>query len=232
MSYIEEIRSITETAYNTTKKNTISTNQSVFEDVLNKEIIIYATPEHATSLPSDTSAKVTVPQSLEQYFQRASQSYNVDIQLLKALAKQESNFDPNVVSSAGAIGIMQLMPDLAQSMGVTNAYDPEQNIMGGAKYLSQLLTQYDQDITLALAAYNAGPGNVEKYNGVPPFKETQNHIQKVLSYMEQDLSVSDIISQTDNSSIQTIYSMASKDTTGSSRIYTVYAKPKTDSSIG
>lgn len=231
MSYIEEIRSTTETVYNT-KKSTPSTNQSVFEEVLDKEIIIYATPENADNSGSNPSSKISNQESLEQYFQKAAQTYNVDIRLLKALAKQESNFDSNAVSCAGAIGIMQLMPDLAQSMGVTNAYDPEQNIMGGAKYLSQLLTQYDQDITLALAAYNAGPGNVEKYNGVPPFKETQNHIQKVLSYMEQDLSVSDTLSQTGNSSIQTIYSMASQDVTGSSRIYTIYAKPETDSNIG
>ena len=106
---------------------------------------------------------------MDDIFNKASETYNVPVALLKAMAKQESNFDPNATSSSGAQGVMQLMPATAASLGVTNAYDPEQNIMGGAKYISQLLDKYDGDTTLALAAYNAGMGNVAKYGGVPPF---------------------------------------------------------------
>lgn len=120
--------------------------------------------------------------NLDDIFQKASDTYHVPVELLKAVAKAESNFNTNSVSSCGAQGIMQLMPGTAKSLGVTNAFDPEQNIMGGAKYLSQQLDRYDGNTVLALAAYNAGPGNVKKYNGVPPFAETQRYIGKVMGY--------------------------------------------------
>lgn len=99
----------------------------------------------------------------EKYFAEASKKYNVDESLLKAVAKTESDFDADAVSSAGAVGIMQLMPGTAASLGVTDRTDPEQSIMGGAKYLSELLDKYDGDENKALAAYNAGAGNVSKY---------------------------------------------------------------------
>ena len=93
------------------------------------------------------------------------------------------NFDPYAQSGAGAQGVMQLMPATAQSLGVTDPFDARSNIMGGAKYLSDLLARYDGNVDLALAAYNAGSGNVEKYGGVPPFQETQNYISRVKEYM-------------------------------------------------
>ena len=127
--------------------------------------------------------------TLDDYFQEASQTYGVPVSLLKAVAKAESNFDQSVVSSAGAVGVMQLMPETAKDLGVKNIYDTKENIMGGAKELSQLLERYDGDLTLTLAGYNAGIGNVQKYGGVPPFKETQNYIKKVTAYLGQNIEI-------------------------------------------
>lgn len=119
---------------------------------------------------------------LDAIFDEAASKYDVDAKFLKAIAKCESDFSPECTSRSGAMGIMQLMPQTAASLGVTNAYDPYQNIMGGARYISEKLAQYNGDKSLALAAYNAGSGNVAKYGGIPPFKETQNYVAKVMAY--------------------------------------------------
>lgn len=132
-----------------------------------------------TSFKEILDASLTREANLEEIFKNASQKYGIPIQLLKAVAKVESNFNPNAVSSSGAGGVMQLMPATARGLGVTDVFDAEQNINGGSKYLSQLLKRYDGDLTLTLAGYNAGPGNVAKHGGVPNFKETQNYITKV-----------------------------------------------------
>ncbi|NLO08889.1 MAG: lytic transglycosylase domain-containing protein [Clostridiales bacterium] len=126
--------------------------------------------------------------SLDDIFERASIKYNVPLNLLKAIGKAESDFNPNAVSKSGAQGVMQLMPGTAADLGVTDSFDPEQNIMGGSKYISDLLKRYDGDTKLALAAYNAGMNNVKKYGGIPPFKETQNYVVKVMKYMEEDFT--------------------------------------------
>lgn len=129
--------------------------------------------------------------TLSDIFERAAQKYNVSVDLLKAVGKQESNFNPNAVSRCGAQGIMQLMPATAASLGVTDSFDAEQNIMGGAKYLSELLNKYDGNVSFALAAYNAGGNNVAKYGGIPPFKETQEYVVKVTAYMQTGVEVPD-----------------------------------------
>lgn len=141
-----------------------------------------------TTTVSDTA--VSSPADYEAYFKEASEAYGVSTTILKSIAKAESNFNPSAVSSAGAVGIMQLMPATAASLGVSNSYDARENILGGAKYISQLLSRYQGNISLALAAYNAGCGNVDKYGGIPPFTETQNYVKKVLSYMNGTFSTS------------------------------------------
>lgn len=105
----------------------------------------------------------------------------LDEDFVKAVVNQESGFNPNATSHCGAMGLMQLMPSTAQGLGVTNAYDAEQNIEGGTKYLKGLMDRFNNDKSLALAAYNAGPNAVKKYGGIPPYAETQNYVKSVLS---------------------------------------------------
>ncbi len=129
---------------------------------------------------------------LDDIFERAAQKYDVPVELLKAIGKAESDYRPNVVSRSGAQGIMQLMPATAKYLGVKDSFDPEQNIMGGTKYIAELLDKYDGETKLALAAYNAGMGNVKKYGGVPPFEETQNYVVKVTKYMQENLKAGSV----------------------------------------
>lgn len=109
----------------------------------------------------------------------ASQKYQIDPELLFAVIKQESGFNPRAVSPCGAQGLMQLMPGTAKQVGVTNSFDIKQNVDGGANYLRQMLDQFDGDVKLALAGYNAGPHRVVQYGGIPPFAETQNYVKSI-----------------------------------------------------
>lgn len=148
---------------------------SSFQDLLNSSTAAYAATDAYRTMQTAgyTSA------DLDAYFQEAAATYNLPVDLLKAVAKQESNFQSDVVSSSGAVGIMQLMPGTASYLGVTDSYDPYQNIMGGAKLLAQLSEHYQGDLSLTLAAYNAGSGAVDKYGGIPPYTETQNFVAKI-----------------------------------------------------
>lgn len=128
------------------------------------------------------------PTDLDDIFRRAAERFGVSENLLKAVAKAESGFNPSAVSRSGAQGIMQLMPATARSFGVTDAFDPEQNIMAGAELLSGLLAKYDGDVSLALAGYNAGSGAVDRYGGIPPYTETRNYVARVMEYLGQDIS--------------------------------------------
>lgn len=137
---------------------------------------------------SANQTTVEAPENMDDIFEEAAEKYNVPLNLLKAMAKAESNFNEKAVSSAGAQGVMQLMPATAKALGVEDAFDARDNIMGGAKYIAEKLEQYNGDIDLALAAYNAGSGNVRKYGGVPPFQETRNYIKRIKEYMGMELS--------------------------------------------
>ena len=135
------------------------------------------------SVLQNVQKQKTMPAGAAKYdaiFEEASRTYGVSKSLLIAVAKAESNFNPNDVSHAGASGIMQLMPGTAKSLGVKNVFDPYENIMGGAKLLRDNIKSFGS-VPLALAAYNAGPGAVKKYNGVPPYKETQNYVKKIMA---------------------------------------------------
>lgn len=145
---------------------------------------------------SQTSTLAECPSDLYSIFEEAASTYDVSVNLLTSIARAESGFNASAVSSAGAVGIMQLMPATAAFLGVTNSYDVRENIMGGAKLISQLLSKYNGNTSLALAAYNAGSSNVDSYGGIPPFTETQNYVKKVLSYIgaENQSDLKDILS--------------------------------------
>jgi len=122
---------------------------------------------------------------LEKYdeiIKTSAETFDVDPNLIKAIIAAESSGNPNAISKAKAKGLMQLMDATARSMGVKNVFNPVDNINGGTKYFKYLLDKYNGDIKLALAAYNAGPGAVDKYDGIPPFKETKNYVNRVLNY--------------------------------------------------
>lgn len=136
--------------------------------------------------PAESAASVTAAKGvdLESLIAGVAQSQGVEPSLLKAIVSAESNFNTKAVSSKGAMGLMQLMPETANSLGVANPFDAEENLTGGAKYFNQLISQFGS-LPLALAAYNAGPSAVQQHGGIPPFQETQDYVQKVLELKKQ-----------------------------------------------
>lgn len=139
-------------------------------------------PSHVKQARVDVSTDFIVVPANEAYddiVQEAAAEYDIDPNLIRAVMQAESAFHPYAVSRAGAEGLMQLMPSLANEMGVSDAFDPRENIFGGVRYLKRLLDYHDGNIDLALASYNAGPGNVERYGGIPPFRETRNYVKTI-----------------------------------------------------
>lgn len=151
----------------------------------NFENIINSLAEGDKFKPGSTSHSTSAAQqmnsaSVQPYVAEAANKYDVDPALIEAVIKQESAYNATAQSHVGAQGLMQLMPATAKELGVENSLDPRQNVMGGAKYLRQLMDQFDGNLTKVIAGYNAGPGAVSHYGGVPPYSETQNYVAKVL----------------------------------------------------
>lgn len=139
-------------------------------------------PDNSSTVNSElqiTSNALYEADSYDEIISEAARIYNLDPKLIRALIMIESGGHQNITSNAGAGGLMQLMPDTARSLGVTDVFNPVQNIFGGCKYLRAMMDRYDNNVELALAAYNAGPGAVDRYNGIPPYNETQNYVRAV-----------------------------------------------------
>ncbi len=147
---------------------------------------------HFTNIPTGSHYKLIIKdrrfkgaQKFDRIISKVSRIYQVDSHLVRAVVKAESDFNPKALSRRGAVGLMQLMPRTAIDLDISDPLDPHQNLVGGVRYLSQLLTRFEGNIPLALAAYNAGPEQVARHNGIPPFPETWNFVNRVLAYYER-----------------------------------------------
>lgn len=150
-----------------------------------ESIVLRPDPLPELAIPHPPAAPLIPIVGEERYdpiIARVSERHQVDPALVKAVIRAESAYDHKAVSNRGAVGLMQLMPNTARALGVDDAFNPERNIDGGVKYLRQLMDQFDGDVRLALAAYNAGSKKVRKYQGVPPFKQTRGYLKKVFRY--------------------------------------------------
>ena len=225
------------------KKTTITP----FQKILDKENEVYVSSEAQTektetetaaktssvSKSRTTSSSKSGETTLQDIFERAAQKYDISYDFLVAVAKAESDFNTKCVSSAGAQGIMQVMPEEQKGLGIKDPFDAEQNIMGAAKLLKAHLKKFNGDYTLAAAAYNAGSGTVKKYGGVPPYKETQNYVKKIKKYMEEGVNVPDkkVATNSQDSTVGSGASAGAATETKKSTTNTVEAKAATSADL-
>ena len=225
------------------KKTTITP----FQKILDKENEVYASSEAQTektetetaektssvSKSRTTSSSKSGETTLQDIFERAAQKYDISYDFLVDVAKAESDFNTKCVSSAGAQGIMQVMPEEQKGLGIKDPFDAEQNIMGAAKLLKAHLKKFNGDYTLAAAAYNAGSGAVKKYGGVPPYKETQNYVKKIKKYMEEGVTVPDkkVATSSQDSTVGSGASAGATTETKESTTNTVEAKAATSADL-
>lgn len=181
---LEEIQSRIPIPLNIPLDNSETSFGQILDKVNNRHYLISENLRYKPTSTDFSLNKGKIIQTIEQNILLAAKKYDINPNLIRAVIKQESNFNPYSLSSAGAQGLMQLMPDTARGLGVDNPWDIAQNIDGGTRYLREQLERFGS-LELALAAYNAGPGSVEKYNGIPPYEETQNYVKKVIKYFQE-----------------------------------------------
>ncbi len=157
-------------------QSAMPTAQQDFQKILDKTVQLEKDNSKCPTSTNANASRAEIDSLIEEY----SAKNGLDADFVKAVVRQESGFNPKATSKCGAMGLMQLMPSTAKGLGVTNAYDAEQNIYGGTKYLKGLLDRFDNNKELALAAYNAGPNAVKKYKGIPPYAETQNYVKSIM----------------------------------------------------
>ncbi|WP_025465681.1 lytic transglycosylase domain-containing protein [Acinetobacter nosocomialis] len=190
--------------------STLLTNRKSYDHSLKKVKVTYYPDSNIHSYTNWGASEASVLPSysknknaFDHIIKQAAQQHGVSEGLIKAVMHTESGFNVNAHSPVGAQGLMQLMPATARRFNVSNAYDPQQNIFAGAKYLSWLLKRFNGNTQMALAAYNAGEGNVDKYGGIPPFRETQDYVRRVTSRYQNLYSSGVSLSSFSNSNIST-----------------------------